>query len=899
MKKFNLVPIETVLQDYCSVKVSSGRSQQNVECPFHNDTSKNSLCCYKNTNSAYCFAGCGNFGPVEIVMRHLGVDQVAATQELMSRYGLAPLTPEDEATLRRESLLAKYVEATHRHLTEEHRVVLRSRGLTDETINQLKVGFHQNDFEGLSDSEAIELGVYKQTRDEVVSDFAGKIIIPGYCNHRLVQVMAWNFASLPDEPKYEFPSGWPRPILGISGDNPVVVEGIFDLLACQQAGVPALCMLGAHASAAQFSFLEQLQSFTLLLDGDDAGIAAANELASRLYPKAKVIEVPVGEDPASLLVTMGQPAFTKWLLSARADAPDWLDAEIEKMAIRQDDKAVQQSLETVILPVVGRLNPLKIDSYCTKIARLLKKSGITKKALLSQAKSLSEQDEPDDDRNLVDLLYEAVVPTVTLFRDQHNSSFAQVTHPTHNEIMPIQGETFKRYLRKIAQDELGKLVGSDLLNTVIGQLDSNAAFSGRTIKLQNRVAWHDGAIYYDMSDEKNSATKIDNQGWQTVSHPPILLRREEHQTPQTTPVPLGQGSLTPLINLFHLTSDQALLLSVWLVYCLLPELPKVFLYIQAEKGSGKTDLSRALRRLIDPSSIASLKEPRIEDRAVSQLEHHYLPIFDNLNVLSPWFARLIYTASTGESDERRKLYSDDGVKIFSYVRPMIINAINRLGIQYPDLQERMLLLKLERIPDDKRLESAEFWEKFESIRATVLGGMFETLSAAMRIKPTLVVENPPRMADWACWGSAIAIALGYTQDEFLAAYRGNMAEANAELLTDHPVANAVWEFMQGKPSWHGPASKLLEELEDLALDLKTDIKAKTWPKTPSALSHRINEITSNLKDSGILVEMGQEPGPNAGRYVDLRWNNPSSASITPPQDLLTTSLILNPDQGQL
>ena len=100
MKKFNLVPIETVLHDYCGVKVSSGRSQQNVECPFHNDTSKNSLCLYKNTNSAYCFAGCGNFGPVEIVMRQLGVDQAAATQELMSRYGLAPLTPEDEARLR-------------------------------------------------------------------------------------------------------------------------------------------------------------------------------------------------------------------------------------------------------------------------------------------------------------------------------------------------------------------------------------------------------------------------------------------------------------------------------------------------------------------------------------------------------------------------------------------------------------------------------------------------------------------------------------------------------------------------------------------------------------------------------------------------------------------------------
>lgn len=52
----------------------------------------------------------------------------------------------------------------------------------------------------------------------------------------------------------------------------------------------------------------------------------------------------------------------------------------------------------------------------------------------------------------------------------------------------------------------------------------------------------------------------------------------------------------------------------------------------------------------------------------------------------------------------------------------------------------------------------------------------------------------------------------------------------------------------------GTASALKRALEIIAPTLKIDIKGKQWPKSPSLLSRRLNEIAHTLKEAGIEIE---------------------------------------------
>ena len=68
---------------------------------------------------------------------------------------------------------------------------------------------------------------------------------------------------------------------------------------------------------------------------------------------------------------------------------------------------------------------------------------------------------------------------------------------------------------------------------------------------------------------------------------------------------------------------------------------------------------------------------------------------------------------------------------------------------------------------------------------------------------------------------------------------------------------AMVRDLEGKPLWHwvGIATSLKAELEFIAEGLKIDIsKSKGWPRNPSWLIRKLNEIIHTLKDAGIEID---------------------------------------------
>jgi hypothetical protein len=72
----------------------------------------------------------------------------------------------------------------------------------------------------------------------------------------------------------------------------------------------------------------------------------------------------------------------------------------------------------------------------------------------------------------------------------------------------------------------------------------------------------------------------------------------------------------------------------------------------------------------------------------------------------------------------------------------------------------------------------DIMSEFLELRPKLLGYIFDTLAKAMKIKPTIKLDNLPRMADFALWGEAIARAMGYKDLEFISVYFDNIGKQN-------------------------------------------------------------------------------------------------------------------------
>jgi len=121
----------------------------------------------------------------------------------------------------------------------------------------------------------------------------------------------------------------------------------------------------------------------------------------------------------------------------------------------------------------------------------------------------------------------------------------------------------------------------------------------------------------------------------------------------------------------------------------------------------------------------------------------------------------------------------------------------------------------------------------------------------------VVLEELPRMADFAVWGIATEEALGGERGDFVAAYTESRQDASDVALEAWALSDTFIEFahqFEGeKNAWEGTATALLKRLNDRVED--EDLKrGKEWPKSASSLSAQINALVPDLLEIGINVE---------------------------------------------
>lgn len=465
------------------------------------------------------------------------------------------------------------------------------------------------------------------------------------------------------------------------------------------------------------------------------------------------------------------------------------------------------------------------------------------------------------------------------FRDQHGVVFAWIRKTdedqSHFECIQVRAAVFRARLLELIHVKTKISPKPKDLKKAIEILEL-LAFGTAPRNLENRRKVVDGTIFIDLGDPEWRMVTITRDGWQVRSQDQPRFFRPQHVLP--LPVPVTGGDVMDLYTFIPVESaDEKLLVMTWLLAGLYPAIPIPIINLVGQQGSAKTTRSRRLRSLLDPSLTPVLGDMEMSGLFLT-FQHHAVPCFENVSQFKRREADMFCRAVTGNGIERRKLYTDSDAVLYSFRRPIILNGID-IPSTRPDFLDRCLIINCQRIESFTPLEVLD--KQFEAARPKLFGAMLDLLVKTLAILDSTPGDSEFRMADFARFGRAVAVALGKQPTDFDDAYRLNIRQRDFEVLEDAPMTRVLKAFAtdhsEGTP-WTGTAEVLLDALRKVATD-KGDLDGKKdLPNSARWLSSRLGEMASALATEGIYVK--KLPRKNAKR--DWEVFAKSLATNSPP-----------------
>ena len=346
-------------------------------CPFHQEKTP-SFTVSPSRQTFHCF-GCGAGGSVfRFVMDYEHVDFPAAVRKLAARAGITIVekrgaADEDRQYETRRKLLKLHAEAadwfhenlTKREIGEPARKYLKQRGITGEIAKRWQLGYAPDEWDafgswargqGYDARELVASGLIKTKDDDQTSNlnprisydrFRGRLMFP-ICND-VGEVIAFSGRLLKEEEgaaKYLNSPETPlfrkgNVLFGlhkskralIEANCAIVCEGQLDLISLFEAGITnVVAPQGTAFTENQARILKRFaDEVVLCFDSDAAGAKAAERSLDALLENnfiVRVVELPPGEDPDSLVRRDGQEQFNERVANARDFFDYWIEREI-------------------------------------------------------------------------------------------------------------------------------------------------------------------------------------------------------------------------------------------------------------------------------------------------------------------------------------------------------------------------------------------------------------------------------------------------------------------------------------------------------------------------------------------------------------------------------------------
>ena len=428
-------------------------------CPFHQEKTP-SFTVSPSRQTFHCF-GCGTGGSVfRFVMDYEHTDFPSAVRKLATRAGITVVeksrgrAADDEERQQelRQRLLKLHAEAAQwfhenlikKEIGEPARKYLKQRGITLEIANRWQLGYAPEEWDafgswararGYDVRDLIASGLVK-VKDESENPpdqsaagikpqrsydrFRGRIIFP-ICNDvgevigfsgRLLQDQegAAKYLNSPETAVFRkgsvlFGLDKTKRAL-IEADCAVVCEGQLDLISLFESGITnVVAPQGTAFTEGQARILKRfVNEVVLCFDADAAGQKAAERSLDALLQNdliVRVAEMPMGEDPDSLVRREGKEAFERRIAGARDFFDYWIERETANVDLASFGAKIQ--LARRLAETVSRVrDPVMRGEVMTKVSARLGVPAQDFQALVSRQrgteKLLPRDQSPDSER---------------------------------------------------------------------------------------------------------------------------------------------------------------------------------------------------------------------------------------------------------------------------------------------------------------------------------------------------------------------------------------------------------------------------------------------------------------------------------------------------------------------
>ena len=397
--------IVTVISD--SVSLRKAGAKYKGLCPFHGEKTP-SFSVDKDKGFFHCF-GCGVGGDVfKFVELQEKVGFAEALRLLAHRFGI-PIPEVEAGREPRESAaereaLVKMHEIALAYFREQlaspggarwREYLLKDRGLKQETIDQLQIGWAPPSRDalrqrllkaGFTPTQLVTSGLITRRDDGTEIDrFRNRLMIPIARDTGTVIAFGGRALEAEQQPKYLNSPETPiytksRTLYGLNltkgtlrkGNFALIVEGYFDFAQVHQAGgFPVIATCGTALTSQQAQMLRRFATKAVLCyDADRAGQTAAERSSELLVSEGfdvNVVQLPGGEDPDTFIQKHGRDAFFSQLKKSRPYLEFLLDRAAAEHDLSRDDN--RREFLKRMLGVASRIpDPAARDQFADRLA---------------------------------------------------------------------------------------------------------------------------------------------------------------------------------------------------------------------------------------------------------------------------------------------------------------------------------------------------------------------------------------------------------------------------------------------------------------------------------------------------------------------------------------------------
>ncbi|UJX39305.1 hypothetical protein K9F62_11240 [Desulfovibrio sp. JY] len=475
--------------------------------------------------------------------------------------------------------------------------------------------------------------------------------------------------------------------------------------------------------------------------------------------------------------------------------------------------------------------------------------------------------------------FKVIEEQLELFRDPNDTRYATVRIDGVNHNFEIGGKDFNEAISLMFYELTGALPSSTERTQFNEMLRFKARHHGPMLDIYNRFADDNGDIYIDLCHD-GQAIHITKDGWDVVKNPPVKFIQHSHMQP--LPMPEKGGDFKEILRFLNIKRDEdKILILTWILVVVLTRISRAILILHGAPGACKSSTLSLIRRTLDPSSQILTYAHKTATEAALYLAANAVATFDNLTNLSKDVENILCMAATGGGISKRKLYSDKDSVILQFKRSVILTSLD-VPTKASDLLDRAIAIELDRV-QGKRLLDDELEREYAAKLPGILGGMCDTLSQMLTLRDKVTVTDLPRMADYALWACAGAMALGYSEEEFRKAYSRAALRVQNDVLQQEGLAKILLDYLDKRGDTSDFVANVWSDL--IAHAQQCGFPVDDIPKGASPLSRALKKFIPLLEVMGWKVEFSESK--RKGREVSFRKISPplitpASSEVTEP-----------------